>query len=154
MLKITNLKENNKGFTLIELLIVIAIIGLLASIVLVGLSGFRARGRDARRIADIREVQNGLELYYTKNNNYPAISGADTWASLKTSLTGAGIGITTIPNDPLYPVDAYQYGLSGNQQNYVLRAVLEDPTNSSLNDSAHGTIFGLNCDSPAYCIQF
>ena len=84
--------KTNQGFTLIELLIVVAIIGLLASVVLVGLGGFRARGRDARRIADLRETQNALELYYTKNNKYPSISGIDTWESLKTSLIGAGIG--------------------------------------------------------------
>ena len=32
-----------------------AIIGLLASVVLVALGGFKARGRDARRITDLRK---------------------------------------------------------------------------------------------------
>jgi len=39
--------ENNKGFTLIELLIVIAIIGILASVVLVSLSSGRTKTKDA-----------------------------------------------------------------------------------------------------------
>ena len=146
--------QGKKGFTLIELLIVVAIIGLLASVVLVGLGGFRARGRDARRIADLRETQNALELYYTRNNAYPAISGADTWASLKTSLTGAGIGVITISNDPLGSSRTYQYGVSGDNQNYALSANMEDSNNPALNDDVDGTIYSLDCADPAYCIYF
>lgn len=154
-LKSKNYKlKPNSGFTLIEVLIVVAIIGLLASVVLVGLGGFRARGRDARRVADLRETQNALELYYTKSNQYPTISGADSWASLKTSLLGAGIGVTTISNDPLYPSRTYQYGVSADNQNYVLRATLEDSNNPALNDDVDGTIYGIDCDDPGYCVQF
>ncbi len=145
------------GFTLIELLIVVAIIGLLASVVLVGLGGFRARGRDARRIADIRETQNALELFYTKNNKYPTISGVNSWDSLKSSLISGGIGVSTIPNDPLHSSDSnktYEYGVSSDQQNYVLKAVLEDSNNPALTDDVDGTIYGLGCDDPAYCVQF
>ncbi len=59
------------GFTLIEMLVVIAIIGLLSSTILVGLGTARSRARDARRIADIREIQNGLEAYHSENGMYP-----------------------------------------------------------------------------------
>jgi len=145
------------GFTLIELLIVVAIIGLLASVVLVGLGGFRARGRDARRIADIRESQNALELYYTKNNKYPTVSGVNSWDSLKTSIISGGIGVYTIPNDPLYASDnnkTYEYGVSGDQQNYVLKSTLEDPNNPALTDDVDGTIYSISCDDPSYCVQF
>lgn len=63
--------KKNKGFTLIELLVVIAIIGLLSSIVLASLNNARRKSRDARRIADIKQIQVGLELYFDDHGEYP-----------------------------------------------------------------------------------
>lgn len=81
-----------RGFTLIELLVVIAIIGILASIVLASLNSARQKGRDARRIADIKQLQLALELYYDANGVYPAVITG-------TTLTGPGY-ISTLPTDP------------------------------------------------------
>lgn len=50
------------GFTLIELLVVIAIIGLLASVVLASLNSARTKGRDARRLADLKEIATQIEV--------------------------------------------------------------------------------------------
>ena len=57
-------KNYKKGFTLIELLVVIAIIGMLSSVVLASLNSARAKGRDAKRLADLRAIATALELYY------------------------------------------------------------------------------------------
>jgi len=64
--------SNNKGFTLIEVLVVIAIIGLLSSVIVIGLGGARSKARDARRIADVRSIQSALEVDYTAVSGYPA----------------------------------------------------------------------------------
>lgn len=120
------------------MLIVIAIIGILSSILLVGLGAFRGRGRDARRIADLRQVQNALELYFGQGLGYPPTSD---WATLRSTLTGAGIGVSTIADDPTAGKD-YGYCSSGSQ--YVLEAVLEDAGNPSLKDNE-------NVDFPAIC---
>ncbi len=69
-------QKNQKGFTLIELLVVIAIIGLLASVVLLALNSARQKSRDAKRLADVRQIASALELYFDTNNGYPtAASG-------------------------------------------------------------------------------
>ena len=141
---------NKKGFTLIELLIVVAVIGILASVVLVGLGPVQKQGRDARRISDLRQVQNGLELYYSKNGSYP--QNISDWPGLVTALTGAGIGISNVPSDPTNnSTYYYRYGSDGTS--YVLGAQLEDPNNPRLDDDVDGTVLNINCNDPVYCIR-
>ncbi len=164
------MKKN--GFTLIEILIVVGIIGLLASVVLSGLGSVRGRGRDARRAADLRFVQQSLELYYTRCQRYPGgtASGSScdstnpsSWESFTRVLKNSDLGITNVPSDPLYSDDAqknYKYAVSGDGQSYVLQATLEDENSPILKDSFDGDTSayngpGLNCAAPeTYCIQF
>lgn len=82
---------NKRGFTLIELLVVIAIIGVLASIVMASLSTARGKGRDARRISDVKSIQLALEEYYNDNLKYP------------TSIYGGALTnyLPNVPTDPL-----------------------------------------------------
>ncbi len=69
---------NKKGFTLIELLVVIAIIGLLSTLAVVSLNNARAKSRDAKRVADIKQVQTAMELFYNDNNRYPDEAAGNT----------------------------------------------------------------------------
>ncbi len=151
-----------KGFTLIELLIVIAIIGILASALLVSLGGARAAARDARRIGDLRQVQAALELYFNKCGNYPGdatcgvLSNPTDWATLTSVLTGAGISISKIPNDPSSS-QTYAYGVGSGNQSYVLAATLET-ANQALSNDIDGTVNGINCTGPTavdvvYCVS-
>ncbi len=155
-LKTTNYKlKTSAGFTLIEVLIVVFIIGLLASVVLVGLGAFRQRGRDARRVADLRSIQNALELYYSKNGVYPSTRNL---VSLESELVNAGIGVSNIPNDPSGGSATYQY--ASDDQSYVLRADLEDKNNQVLKEDVDGSdVIGLDCgpdsdDDQYYCLRF
>lgn len=47
------------------------IVGLLASMVLLSLNSARAKARDAKRLADIRQLSAALELYKNDKNRYP-----------------------------------------------------------------------------------
>jgi general secretion pathway protein G len=149
-------KKNLGGFTLIEMLIVITIIALLASLVLVGMGGARAKARDSRRIADLHSVQNALELYYAKFYFYPE---AQSWEALTRILTDPeiGIGVSSVPKDPLTNVGwTYYYGRSGDGQDYVLGAKLEtkDP---ALDADIDGSYYGVPCGDQTwdtiYCIR-
>ena len=142
-----------KGFTLIEMLIVVAIIAILASVFLVGLRGFRAGAYDSRRISDLQKMQSYLEIYYTKNRAYPNVS---TWSDLQTTLINAGVGVTAIPNDPISG-NKYDYGIDNSDfQSYVLGARFSTSDHSSLKEQTEvdGTVFGVDCGDPVFCIRF
>ncbi len=72
------MKKIKAGFTLIELLIVIAIIGILASLMVTNFSGARARARDAKAKGELHAVRNGLALYHNVYNAYPVTAGGGT----------------------------------------------------------------------------
>ena len=152
-----------KGFTLIEILIVVAIIAILASVVLIGLGPTQRIGRDSRRLADLRQVQNALELYFNKCGYYPGevqsgsacgLRGGSpaNWDALNTALRGSTIGVVgNIPNDPSSG-RTYTYGSDG--VSYVLGAQLEDVNNQALQGNIEGTVFDVvDCNNPVYCIQ-
>lgn len=138
----------SKGFTLIELLVVIAIIGILASIVLASLNGTRKKGRDARRIADLAQIKNALEMYLDANGYYPQsgcgwdcngyrYSYDTSWNNLSTDLAPF---IGSLPKDPTNSGCApwnsncysYTYGNVGRitqREQYDLTTQLEDINN-------------------------
>ncbi len=129
-------KSYKRGFTLIELLVVIAIIGILASIVLASLDSARKKGRDARRIADLKQIQLALELYYDANGQYPL---ALTTANLVTPGY-----ISSVPSDPsnqlVYAYSPWAASASpATCSSYHLGADLESSGNTALNGDADKT---------------
>ncbi len=66
-------RTRQSGFTLMELLIVIAIIGILSTVVLVMVVQYRERAMLNRTLLEMRSMQTAIELYTADNEgDYPA----------------------------------------------------------------------------------
>ncbi|MEY4722716.1 MAG: hypothetical protein RLZZ324_229 [Candidatus Parcubacteria bacterium] len=121
-------KTNSKGFTLIELLVVIAIIGLLSTLAVVALNSARQKSRDSKRVADVKQMQTALELYYADKNGYPVVSAAQilgvtpnltlssgNWAATATGTTYMGL----VPKAPTPEDNGCSATAGGNPYTYT-----------------------------------
>ena len=126
-------KQKNKkqrGFTLIELMVVISIIALLSSVVLSSLSVARASGRDAKRIAEAKQVETALNIFandYKGYIPYNNVAGSDyspglvacslpaSSASVSTLLTNLTLdnAMTATPVDPINSNGFCYYYITG-----------------------------------------
>lgn len=53
-----------KAFTLVEILVTLSVISILAVSSIITLNNSRANSRDAKRLADIKQIQTALRMYY------------------------------------------------------------------------------------------
>lgn len=152
---------SQRGFTLIELLIVIAIIGILSTLLMTNFIGIRQRARDAQRKSDIRQIQSALELYRADNGSYPSPGGTNTLNSTPCPTPSSFAPNNTtymqqIPCDPLgatyYHTGNYYYATGNGNATYTLAACLENTADS---DSYTGAFAGgdAQCTSTKYYVK-
>ena len=134
------INRKNRGFTLIELLVVIAIIGILAAVVLVSLNSARAKSRDARRLADVRQVMTALELFYNDNSRYPTATAnaptagdgaaGSTFATFMSKYPAAPLPAdgTCTTDAPSTNGTAYVYAQTGAGTGYTIKFCIGGPT--------------------------
>lgn len=120
-----------KGFTLVEMVIVVALVGAVATALIVGVNPLDQlrKSNDADRKNDLAQLQRALELYYQDNGSYPP-SSADYKIREGTTTLAWGSSwqpyMSSLPKDPS-PTQSYQYYVppSSNGQTYYIYASLE-----------------------------
>lgn len=131
----------NAGFTLIELIVVLAILGILVSLIYINLQSSRGRARDAKRKADLGQIKKALELYRQDNpsSGYPAGDG-----NAETILDGflESSYMSDVPDDPLADSGEHYNYLSPRSgiDNYTFRlfACLENTGDPDRDDNDGG----------------
>lgn len=133
-----------KSFTLIEVLVVVSILTVLAFVLIPNLKNGQYRARDARRKADLLEIQKALELYKL-DQNPPAYPTAFPSPGEIFSSTGGNEYLKKIPADPnSEPYNYYYYQRdSTNSLKYTLCSCLENKFDADKNLT--------NCDASYTC---
>lgn len=91
--------NKKKGFTLIELLVVIAIIGIIATFAVVALQSSRAKARDAKRVADVKQITTALALYAQSSGVYPETLVAGDYVRYPNTASGT-VFMESVPAPP------------------------------------------------------
>ena len=92
------MNKKSKGFTIIELLVVVAIIAVLASIVLVNVTSYIAKGKDASIKGNLATIRTNAAVLYegTNPSSYATFittgctAGHSTFMSPRAAITSAG----------------------------------------------------------------
>jgi len=90
-MKKKHLSKSRQGLTFIELLLTIAILAILSVMAFASYSAVQKRGRDTKRVGDMKAIQSAFEQYFIDQNNY----NADCSVMASNYLQGE------IPDDPL-----------------------------------------------------
>lgn len=117
------------GVTLVEMMVVIVIIGLVTAIVVINVLPSQDTARVEKARADLRVIEQALELYRLDNSRYPAMEEGLEALTRSAGPDGAAreAYIRRLPNDPwgrayLYvipgangPFDLFSYGADGRE---------------------------------------
>ena len=159
--------RNNFAFTLIEVLVVLAVIGILTTIVVGGFRRTQRRGRDVQRKSDLKQMARAMEIYLSDYGNYPpsaangrimgcpAETTACEWSSGEFRDATGNIYFKNLPADPLSN-QSYFYRAFDSNQKYQIFARLENPKDQDClgGNCSPDPVFlpsGVSCESSDVC---
>ena len=162
-----------RAFTLIELLIVIAIIGILATVIVVSYVNAQAKSRDNKRRADVQAIASAHQLMYQDSKKWfvPGTgSGGNgigwfnyTYGTYDSIAHGLETGkyIDSAPRDPKMKNDndatgymVYRCTAGGVITGVKIYAKLENKTDQEESDAKSTTGASAGCTYPGYGMNY
>lgn len=157
-----------RGFTLVELLVVMAILGVLVTLIAGGFRTAQMRGRDAARKSDLGQIASAFELFQSDYKTYPAVNsdgkilacpydpitktgddcswGDDIMSDGKTTY------MTKVPEDPTSGQEYVYVSPGTGNKKFQLFARLENPNDQNCleGDCANSPV-AVTCGSGLVC---
>lgn len=104
----------DKAFTLLELLVVMAIIGILASISIPKFSEYRRRAFDTRALSDLRNIATAEEAYFMDQEKYLSCSDQSCTQLPGISGISKGVLVKVTANVDTFIAEAHHKSGTGN----------------------------------------
>jgi prepilin-type N-terminal cleavage/methylation domain-containing protein len=134
--------KKSKGFTIIEMVMVLAIVGLLTTIIMIALSNARNKAKDGKIQADLNQIRTAAGVYY--NNQSPSSYSGLSCAVSNPNVSALCADINNqSPGNPIFVLK------TGNAEYCVYKQLLN--TKYACVDSAGNAEFNLS-GPPATCV--
>lgn len=89
--------KNAKGFTVLELLIVIAIIGILTSVIMASVNNTKTKAENVKATLEIKNLRNAITMLENDTSKWPNGCPIDQVSNPEVNLNDANAGLLSVP---------------------------------------------------------